>query len=405
MRIIFHVDLDAFYASVEQIDNPGLRGKPLIVGALPGHRGVVSSCSYEARAFGVRSAMPISEAYRRCPKGTFLPVRMGRYLELSRWVMKILESFTPEFRQISVDEAFMDMTGTGRLYGPPLDAGRCVKQRVKSETGLTLSIGIAPNHYLAKIASEYSKPDGLHFVQPGEETAFLDGLPLAELWGVGQKTRERLLELNIPSIPALRSFPLDILCSMMGEASGRYLYKACRGQDPGAFAATPKSHSISSETTFERDIENADTLKRTILELSQQIMHRLLTENLRTNTVVLKLRFYDFATTTVQKTVKHWIGSSDEVYKLALELLAQRWNGSVPVRLVGVGTANVAAPGQAIQGELFAEELDKNRRVEEAVSRLRQKLNGVRLTRASLIQEPGSRSDEPGPGSGSTARN
>ncbi|UCF99423.1 MAG: DNA polymerase IV [Spirochaetaceae bacterium] len=385
MGVIFHVDLDAFYASVEQIDNPELQGKAVIVGALPGHRGVVSSCSYEARRFGVRSAMPISQALRRCAKGVFLPVRMKRYVQVSQTVMRTLESFTPEFQQISIDEAFMDMSGTERLYGPPLQAGKRVKERVQTATGLTLSIGIAANRYLAKLASEYSKPDGLHFVQAGQEISFLDGLTLGKLWGVGEKTRERLSELNISSVESLRSFPLDILCSMMGDASGRYLYRACRGEDPGIFAASPKSHSVSSEMTFEKDIKNADTLKRNILELSEQVMHRLLIDNLRTNTVVLKLRFFDFVTTTAQKTVKHWITSSDEIYQLAQELLAQRWNGSTPVRLIGVGTANVVAPGQAIQGELFAEDLDKRRKVEETVTHLRQKMKGVKLTKASLI--------------------
>jgi DNA polymerase-4 len=279
----------------------------------------------------------------------------------------------------------MDMSGTERLHGPPVDAANRIKAQVRSHTGLSLSIGIAANPYLAKLASEYCKPDGLYFVQAGREVSFLDGLALGKLWGVGEKTRERLSELNIHSVQALRNVPLDILCSMMGEASGRYLYKACRGEDPGVFLSAAKSHSISSETTFERDIKNTDSLKRSILELAEQVMHRLLTENLRTNTVVLKLRFFDFATTTAQRTVKHWITSSDEIYTLALDLLSQRWNGSTPIRLVGVGAANVVAPGQAVQGELFTEQFDKRRRVEEAVSRLRQKMKGVKLTKASLI--------------------
>lgn len=387
MSVIFHVDLDAFYASVEQIDNPSLQGKAVIVGALPGHRGVVSSCSYAARRFGVRSAMPVSQAARRCPKGVFVPVRMKRYLEVSQAVMRILELFSPDFQQISIDEAFIDMSGTQGLYGPPLAAGKTVKEKVRTETGLTLSIGIAANRYLAKLASEYSKPDGLHSVQPGEEISFLDRLSLGKLWGVGEKTRERLLELNITSVQGLREYPKDILCSMMGEASGRYLHKACRGEDPGIFSASPKSRSISSEMTFERDIKNVDTLKRNILELSEQVMHRLLTGHLRTNTVVLKLRYFDFATTTIQKTVKHWITSSDEIYTLALQLLDRRWNGSTPVRLVGVGTANVVAPGQAIQGELFEDDFDKKKKVEETVTRLREKMRGVKLTKASLINK------------------
>jgi DNA polymerase-4 len=387
MSVIFHVDLDAFYASVEQIDNPSLQGKAVIVGALPGHRGVVSSCSYEARRFGVRSAMPVSQAVRRCPEGVFVPVRMKRYLEVSRAVMRIIELLSPDFQQISIDEAFMDMSGTQGLYGAPLEAGKTVKEKVRTETGLTLSIGIAANRYLAKLASEFSKPDGLHFVQPGEEISFLDSLSLGKLWGVGEKTKERLLELNITSVQGLREYPKDVLCSMMGEASGGYLYKACRGEDPGVFSSSPKSHSVSSEMTFEWDIKNADTLKRNILELSEQVMHRLLTGHLRTNTVVLKLRYFDFATTTIQKTVKHWITSSDEIFTLALQLLDQRWNGSTPVRLVGVGVANVVAPGQAIQGELFEDDFDKKKKVEETVIRLREKLQGVKLTKASLIDK------------------
>ncbi len=387
MSVIFHVDLDAFYASVEQVDDPSLAGRAVVVGALPGHRGVVSSCSYQARRYGVHSAMPVSEAKRRCPEAVFLPVRMKRYLEVSECVMAILESFTPVFQQLSIDEAYMDMSGTRRLYGPALAAGKTVKERVRAETGLTLSIGIAANRYLAKLASEYSKPDGLYRLEPGEETAFLDLLPLDKLWGVGERTRQRLLELNIATMPALRDVPQDILCSMMGEACGRYLYRACRGQDPGIFAASPKSHSVSSETTFERDIKDSQALRRSLLELSEQVMHRLISDNLRTNTVFLKLRFFDFATTHVQKTVKHWISCSDEIFKLASELLAQRWNGSTPVRLIGVGVADVVAPGQAVQGELFEDASDKKRKVEETVSRLRAKMDGVKLTRASLIDK------------------
>ena len=166
-KVFFHVDLDAFYASVEVLDRPELKGKPVIVGALPGRRGVISSCSYEARRFGVRSAMPISQAYRRCPNGIYLPMRMRRYLECSQAVMGLLASYTPEFQQISIDEAFLDMSGTERLLGESLQVARSIKERVRCETGLTLSIGVAPNRYLAKLASEFCKPDGLYRVAPG----------------------------------------------------------------------------------------------------------------------------------------------------------------------------------------------------------------------------------------------
>ena len=381
----FHIDLDAFYAAVEELDEPGLRGRPVIVGALPGNRGVVSSCSYEARRFGIRSAMPISQAVRKCPQGVFRPVRMHRYLEVSEQVMRILSSYTPEFRQLSIDEASLDLTGTERLYGPPLPLASRIKQRVQRETGLTLSVGLAHNRYLAKLASEYDKPDGLCEVLPGEEIAFLDRLQLQDLWGLGKKSLSRLHELNITTVQRLRQMPEDILCSMMGEAGGRYLYKAVRGGDMGIFAGAPKSHSLSSEITFEEDKKDSVTIRRALLDLSEQVMYRLLRGGNSTNTVTIKVRFFDFTTTAAQKTLRHTITSSDELYRLAHELLLKRWDGSTPIRLIGVGTANVRRQDSTVQGELFEDEYARRRKVEEAVTELRQRINGVKLTKASLL--------------------
>jgi DNA polymerase-4 len=395
--VFFLVDLDAFFASVEIRDDPSLAGKPVIVGALPGHRGVVSACSYEARKFGVRSAMPISQAHRRCPQGVYLAPRMERYSELSGEVMSILGQYTPELQRISIDEAFLDMSGTERLLGPPLEVGRRIKERVRSQTGLAISIGIAPNKYLAKLASEAGKPDGLRQVLPGGETEFLDGLALAKLWGVGEKTRLRLQELNIRTIPELRRVPEDVLRSMMGEASGNYLYRVVRGEDPGIYSLAPKSRSVSNETTFETDQKNAEAVRRTILELAEQVMYRLMREGLKSNTAVLKLRFADFTTTHAQRTVGHWLTSSDELYRLALELLAQRWNGGTPIRLVGVGTDNVVGGGEAVQNELFEDDSSRKRRVEEAVTRIREKMDGVKLTKASLLGHARRRRPTPPP--------
>ena len=253
MAVIFHVDMDAFYASVEQNDHPEYRGKPVIIGARPGTRGVVSACSYEARKFGVHSAMPISRAYRLCPKGIYLPVRMKRYQEVSARIMELFGDFTPVVRQISVDEAFLDMTGTRRLFGDPEEAARAIKERVRTETGCTISIGIASNHYVAKMASEYGKPDGLYRVEEGREEEFLDKLRLGDLWGVGGKTLERLEELNITTVSRLREFSEGILSSMLGKAAGAYLYSAARGRNPGVFSEEPKSRSISNEITFPED--------------------------------------------------------------------------------------------------------------------------------------------------------
>lgn len=383
-RTIFHVDLDAFYASVEQQDNPSLKGKPVIVGPQPGNRGVVSACSYEARRFGIHSGMPVSRAARLCPQGIFRPVRMKRYLEISEEIMKELADITPVFQQISIDEAFLDLSGTERLFGPALQVGRMIKERIADRFGLTLSIGIAANKFLAKLASEYEKPDGLF--QVTEPIEFLDRLSLKDIWGIGEKTLDRLAELNITSIQKLRSFSRDILCSMMGVAGGRYLYLAARGMDPGIYSDHPRSHSISSERTFARDKKDRTAINKTLLELSQQIMHRLIVGGWQANTAVLKVRYEDFTTTTIQKTLKHYLTSSDELYRVALELLRKKWNGSTPIRLLGVGTTQLLRPGSLEQGELFEDRDLKRRKVEQAVTELKEKMKGLKLTKASLLE-------------------
>jgi len=383
-RTIFHVDLDAFYASVEQQDDPSLKGKPVIVGPQPGTRGVVSACSYEARRFGIHSAMPVSRAARLCPQGFFRPVRMKRYLRISDEIMKELASIAPVFQQISIDEAFLDLSGTERLFGPALQVGRMIKERIADGSGLTLSVGIAANKFLAKLASEYKKPDGLFRVT--EPIEFLDRLSLKDIWGIGEKTLDRLAELNITSIQKLRSFSRDILCSMIGAAGGRYLYQAARGMDPGIYSDHPRSHSISSERTFAQDKKDRSAINKTLLELSQQIMHRLIVGGWQANTVVLKIRYEDFTTTTIQNTLKHYLTSSDELYRVALELLRKKWNGSTPIRLLGVGTAQLLRPGSLKQGELFEDDNLKRRKVEQAVTELREKMNGLKLTKASLLE-------------------
>lgn len=394
--VFFHVDLDAFFASVEQTDNPALRGKPVIIGAAPGHRGVVAACSYEARRFGVRSAMPISEAYRRCPKGVYLPVRMERYHELSERVMSLFGDFTPEVRQISVDEASLDMTGTERLHGSSAEAASKLKERVHAETGLTISVGIAPNRYLAKLASEFKKPDGLFEVTSETSLEFLNGLALKDLWGVGKKTLARLEELGIRSVVELRRQSLEALQSSMGNASGSYLYMIARGEDPGIYRDERKSHSISSERTFEEDTDDEEALRRVVLRLSDLVMFRLIEEGVAAKTVFIKLRYSDFRTLTAQRSLPAPPHSADVIDRAAMDLLRLRWNGE-PVRLLGVGVSagvgEAEAPAQLRQGELFEEqgaaaagpgsEASKRQRLEEAIHRI--KLEGKNLVKASLL--------------------
>jgi DNA polymerase-4 len=384
--IFFHADLDAFFASVEQHDNPRLAGKPVIVGARPGRRGVVSACSYEARSYGVRSAMPVSQALRLCPKGVFLPVRMDRYIEVSNHVMKICEESAPGFCQISIDEAFMDFSGTERLLGPPEKVALRLKQRIKNESGLIISIGIAPNRFLAKMASQYRKPDGLYRIRPGEEEAFLDQLRPDDIWGVGKKTAARLAELNLTTVTQIRSLSQGTLASLFGQAGGAFLYHAVRGVDPGLFAVEAKSRSLSSETTFESDRRDAAGLKAVLLRLSHEVMFRMMAEGLRARTAVLKLRYDNFETCSARTTLKRWICSAEELYTVAQTLLEKKWNGKTPVRLIGLGLAHVEAGCVRVQPDLFAQGDERKQKIEESVLTIRKKFNRVNLTKARLIR-------------------
>jgi DNA polymerase-4 len=385
--VVFHVDLDAFYASVEALDDPSLRGRPVIVGALPGHRGVVSACSYEARKFGVHSAMPISQAHRCCPQAVFLPVRMDRYLDMSRAVMAILGRFTPHLQQISVDEAFLDLTGTERLFGPPLGTGARLKAEVRREAGLAITVGIGPNKFVAKLATNAAKPDGLREVSAEGVDAFMAGIALKDLWGVGGKTLERLAELAIDSIAKLRSLSEPELAGLLGKGAAAFLWHASHGVDPGIFGEAPQSRSLSSETTFETDRKDRPSVERALLELCQQVAFRMLDEGWRAKTAVLKLRYHDFTTTTAQKTIAHWITSTEELYAVTRALLAARWDGSVPVRLIGAGCSNLERAGERGQLELFADGMERRRKVEEAVLGIRRRMGDGTVTKASLLDK------------------
>ncbi|HCM28003.1 MAG TPA: DNA polymerase IV [Treponema sp.] len=383
---VFHADLDAFFASVEQLDHVELRGKPVVVGALPGRRGVVSACSYEARAFGIHSAMPISRALELCPHAAFLPVRFERYRELSKRVMAIFSDFTPDVRQISVDEAFLDMSGTEGLFGPPRAAAAAVKARVRAETGLTVSVGGGANRYVAKLASAFSKPDGLLVIDAGREEEFLDSVPLSRLWGVGGKTFARLSALGIDTVPRLRALSPEALERAAGKAGAAFLAAAARGLDPGIFGDEPQSRSMSAETTFERDVTGTEALEAVLLEQAQELMFRLMEEGLRSRTVHLKLRYEDFETTGIQETFAVPFASADEIFSRAKTLLAKKREEGRAVRLIGLAVANVGEDRGA-QGELFASGSEKVASVERAVLDLRRRKGAV-VTRARLLQRP-----------------
>lgn len=379
----FHVDMDAFYASVEQLDHPELKGTPVIVGAAPGRRGVVSTCSYEARSFGVHSAMPISEAVRLCPQGIFLPVRMERYLEVSREVMGILGELSPDVRQISVDEAFLDMTGTEGLWGSPRDAALRLKDAIRSRTGLTVSVGAATNRYIAKIASGFQKPDGLTIVPPGEEELFMSRLPIEKLWGAGEKTQERFRELGIRTVPQLKQIGKAGLSALFGNAGGAFLYAASCGQDPGIFRTEAGSRSMSTERTFGRDVSDPEILEALLLGMVREISYRAWREGVRSRTVFIKLRYADFRTLNPRRTCPAFFEESGVLWSEARRLLRSSWNGR-PVRLLGLGLGNLEDVKPDAQSELFPERDDRRTRVERAVFELERKGIG-KVTRARLI--------------------
>ena len=386
--VFFHVDLDAFFASVEQLDNPSYRGKPVIVGGEIGKRGVVSTCSYEARKFGVHSAMPMSRAVALCPDGIYVRGRMHRYHEKSREVMHIFESFSPSVRQMSVDEAFLDMSGTSRLFGPPEDTALQLKKRVFAETGLTVSAGVASNQYIAKIASGLRKPDGLVVVPPGEEAAFMAGLRLKDVWGVGEKTRNRLEEAGLSTVRAILACSEAMLQGLLGQAGGSFLFSVVRGIDTGIFTAEASSRSISSEQTFEYDLDDDSAVDTALLELASDVMFRLLDEKQSSRTVHLKIRYSDFRTVSIQETVDHAINDTGELFGIAAGLFRKKYDRSAPVRLLGVGVHNVTDGSDPGQMDLFdTGASSRKRKVEEAVLALARKRGKKLVTRARLISD------------------
>ncbi len=383
--VIFHLDLDAFFASVEQLDHPEWRGLPVIVGALPGHRGVVSTCSYEARAFGVRSAMPVSEAYRLCPQGIFVLPHIKRYHELSQSVMAIARDTAPRFCQMGVDEAYLDLTGTRALLGPEDEVARSLKARVLKATGLRISIGIAPTWYLAKIASDFGKPDGLCWVKPEDVDAFMDALPLKKLHGAGGKTRQRLEDFGIATVHELRTMTLRELTGLVGEGGGNFLYAACRGQADYNPFREAQTRSVSAETTFGEDTANLAAIENTLLALCQDVAFRALAEGASSRTPHLKLRWSDFTTISAQTTLSHPIVSSTELYGVVRALFRERWTAGRTVRLIGVGLGNLEDTGPG-QTELFEGAAEKQGKVEKAlVERQKKNPGSAKVTRASLL--------------------
>ncbi len=334
-RSIIHIDLDAFFVAVERLDDPRLAGVPVIVGGRAEVRGVVASASYEARKFGVHSAMPTAMALRLCPQAILISGHRGRYSEMSDKVMAILAEYTPLLEPISIDEAFLDVTGTEAHYGPAERLARALQDRIERELRLSASLGVASNKLIAKIASDFRKPHGITVVPPGEEAAFLAPMAIRKLWGVGEVMGRELARLGIETIGDLARWPQEELVGRFGVASGEGLYRASHGIDDSPVTPEHEAKSLSREETFARDIRDGQVLRRELLRLSDEVAWRLRRHGLTARTVNLKLRYGDFSTLTRQVTLPDATDSGPVLYSHALALFEKAWDRR-PLRLVGV---------------------------------------------------------------------
>ncbi|HQB45910.1 MAG TPA: DNA polymerase IV [Polyangiaceae bacterium] len=379
-RTIFHVDMDAFYAAIEQRDHPELLGKPVIVGGVASRRGVVSTASYEARVYGVHSAMPMAQALRKCPHGIVMPVRMSHYIEVSRQIMAVLHSFSPLVEPLSLDEAFLDMTGTQALHGSAETTAKSIKQRVLETTSLTCSVGVADNKFLAKLASDLHKPNGITLVPPGEGASFIAPLPIRRLWGVGPRTAQRLEKIGFKTIGDVASIQSGWLVRVLGEASAEHLQALARGHDDRPVIPDREAKSIGSEETLDRDITGQGAVLLLVRRHCERVAFRLRQAGLQARGIRVKLRYQKgFRLTTRETTWAQPCDDSRTMYRAALGLVS-KLDVSEPIRLVGVGAVHLEPSGVTKQGDLFEHGSSKKD------SRLEHTLDAIRMRFGDVIR-------------------
>lgn len=389
-EMILHVDMDAFYAAIEERDRPELAGRPLIVGGTPDGRGVVAAANYPVRAFGIHSAMPTSTALRLCPQAIILPVRMSLYAAVSRQIRDIFFRYTPLVEPLSLDEAFLDVTGCQRLFGDAASIAARIKQDIKRETGLVASVGVAPNKFLAKIASDLEKPDALVIVDPAEINDFLDPLPVGRLWGVGKVTGKSMQRIGVETIGQLRLLSLDLLKQTFGD-SGEHFWRLSHGIDDRSVIPDRDAKSISHETTFAADIADLDPLRSWLVDLTDQVARRLRRHQRLGRSVQIKLRFSDFQTITRSRTLPKPTDVTQEIWQVASDLLTQafqhnRNSKSRSIRLIGVAVSGFDQP-VAIQPLLFEDPLEqqhiKHKDLDRVTDAVRDRFGAAALKRAS----------------------
>lgn len=386
-RIIMHADMDAFFASVEQVLHPEYAGKPLIVGG-PQARGVVSAASYEARKFGVHSAMPIWKARQLCPHGIYVPVNGAACAKASRQALEIYQQYTPRLDPISIDEACLDMTGSLKLFGPPDQIAREIQRRIKEELGLSLSIGIAPNRLIAKMASDWDKPAGLTIVAPEDLPQILRPLEVRKLAGIGPVTAERLQHLGISTIGQLQGIPLRLLEKEFGQM-GRHLHHASHGRDDTPvpiYDGKREYNQMSEETTLARDTRDVDLLALVLLRLCDDLARRLRREGYQARTITLKIKLEDFENTTRSLTLPSPTDTEHAVYEAAEKLLRGYKFGARRVRLIGVAASNLTQEHGAAQLSLFDEHSNRYRQLSRARDNIIGRFGKQAIERASLLQ-------------------
>ncbi len=370
MPTILHADMDAFYASIEQRDHPQLQNQPVIVGGT-GRRGVVAAASYEARRFGVRSAMPTARAKELCPKAHYMAPRMSVYVQVSQQIRQVFDSFTPLVEPLSLDEAFLDVTGSHALFGSGEEIAQKLKVQVKSATGLTISVGVAACKYVAKVASDLQKPDGLVLVPAGTEIGFLAPLSLSRLWGVGPKSLARLQGLGFSNIGDLQKLDLKQMQSLLGQNQGEHYHQLCRGLDDRAVSPERQVKSVSHEQTFQQDLRGPDACGQVLLRLSELVGRRLRRQGLRGRTVCLKRRDPNFNTQLRQAKLPAASDDDLGIYQLAMQLWEGMEQPQVPVRLLGVAVRDLETASAPAQGGLFAPEPGKSKELSQALDRIR----------------------------------
>lgn len=382
--MILHIDMDAFYASVEQLDNPWLQGKCVIVGGTS-NRGVVSAASYEARHFGVHSAMPVFQARQKCPDGIFVPPRMARYKEVSDKIMDILREFSPLVEVVSIDEAYLDITGTGRLHGDPQKIASAIKQEIKAAIHLTCSVGIAPVKFLAKIASDLDKPDGMTLIPRAEVAQFIQTLPVGKVPGVGRKMHAKLMATGIRYLGDVKKFPEELLVRCFGKYGSRLLALA-QGRDYSDVTPHSAHKSISTERTLGTDTRDLILLKQYLLKQSEEVARQLRKTGVRGKTITIKIKHADFKLNTRSTTLDNATQSSKTIYRHALRLL-DGYHLDRKVRLIGVGASGLTSTTRPTQLDLFdrSKETDKNwEKIDHTLDSIQNKFGRSAIRRATL---------------------